>query len=721
MAGWKNFVQPIHRYIDPALSPPESKETSTDGDVLFVGIKKVLVSSEKVARGLQRLSMLVTSHPHPSLAQRLLRPILLPLWSLASWHQSSDVVERVYKKPARNLLKIILQLSPNCGQPSNSDTLGLIVQNLLFRGRSTSSTSSWVYASSIDGGIQIEKRDTGSESEPGAFLSELSMIDNKTSLFCTLIASIPEFDTEISRLFILLCRRWLNDNEGNGPQPIISSFNSREPVDSSQERYIEAKLMQMMMTSMPEKLVSDSHQVLDLVNQILTKFKPNESHDVNEDTISVALSLLNILLTSPNSMATPDSKQIFDEIQKSVYLISKNSKMDISLTAQNMLSLIEFRNTLNDPNVATSDVLKDQQNEDRKNYSLAMSYLTSADSPPPVRAQGLGLISTLYESQSSILDIPALVVLFSSLLQDSDEYIYLQVIKSFIELSSRHPKTILRDLIDRYVDPNEEAELDQRLRFGEALLQVIKKVGRAFSGDIAKSISEGLMSIAGRRGVRPKFQQEQENKARLKQQKDSEAEDAWDGPPPQLDEYLPSEFQEQDEVLSQIISGWESKRGSEDVRIRASALSILGSAIEINVAGIGSNIISTAVDMSIHILTLEPEPEKGILRRSAILLIMNFIQALDSAREQGTKVGFGLVGKNLDDVQRVLKYVEDTDNDGLVRQHARDVIDGLQAWEFNALLPSRSPEVEIQELAGLTINPRGTSNAEMRPRIEEIE
>ena len=721
MPGWKNFAQPIHHHIDPTLSPPESEQTITDGDILFVGTKKVLVSSEQVARALQRLSMLVTSHPHPSLTQRLLRPVLLPLWSLASWHQSNDAVERVYKKPARNLLKIILQLSSNSGQSSISDTLGLIVQNLLFRGRSTSSTSSWVYASSGDEGIHIEKRDSSPENEPGSFISDLSLIDDKTSVFCTLIASIPEFDTEISHIFILLCRRWLNDNEGNGPQPIITSFSSREPVDSSQERYVEAKLMQMMMTSMQEKLVSDSHQVLDLVNQILTKFKPNEPHDLNEDTISVALSLLNIILTSPNSMATPDSKQIFDEIQKSVYLISKNSTLDISLTAQNMLSLLEFRDTLNDPNVATSDVLKDQQYEDRKNYNLAMSYLTSADSPPPVRAQGLELISTLYESQSSVLDIPALVVLFSSLLQDSDEYIYLQVIKSFIELSSRHPKTILRDLIDRYVDPNEEAELDQRLRFGEALLQVIKKAGRAFSGDIAKSISEGLMSIAGRRGIRPKFQREQENKARLKQEKDREAEDAWDGPPPQLDEYLPSEFHGQDEVLSQIISGWESKRGSEDVRIRASALSILGSAIEINVAGIGSNIISTAVDMSIHILTLEPEPEKGILRRSAILLIMNFIQALDSAREQGTKVGFGLVGKNLDDVRRVLKYVENSDNDGLVRQHARDVIDGLQTWEFNALLPSQGPQVEIQEIAGLTINPGGGTNAKMRPRIEEIE
>lgn len=723
MPGWKNFVEPMFHSIDPTLGASESHPSTEDGDIVFVGPRKVLVPSTQVARNLQRLNVLVASHPHPSLTKRLLRPILLPLWSLASWDDSNDIIEKNYGKLARDLLKTLLQLSFNSNQPSNSDSLSMIVQNLMFRGRSTS-TSRWVYAKNIQEGIQIEEQDSNRENDPDAFIFDLSSIDGKVSSFCTLIESIPEFATEISHLFIRLCRKWLMDTGGNRPEPIITSLESREPEGSSEERLVEAKLMQRMITSVPEKLVSDSRQVLDLVNQILAKFNSDATHDAgNEDTVAVALSLLNIILTSPNSIETPDSKRTFDEIQKSVDLISRNSKMDVALTAQNMLSLIEFRNMLNDPNVTKSDSIKDQQYEDRKNYHLAMSYLTSAESPPPVRVQGLELISTLFQSQSSVLDIPALVVLFSSLLQDSDEYIYLRVIKSFIGLSKRHPRSILKDLIDRYVDPNEAAELDQRLRFGEALVQVIQNIGDAFSGDIARTVSEGLMSVAGRRGFKPKFQRQQENEARLKEQKDKEAEEAWEGPPPQLDEYLPSEFQDEDELLSQIISGWESKRGSEDVRIRASALSILGSAIETNVAGIGSNLISTAVDLSIHILTLEPEPEKGILRRSAILLIMNFIRALDLAREQGRRLGFGLVGKSLDDVSRILQYVEDADNDGLVRQHARDVIEGLRAWQLNTLLPSQNSQPELQEMAGLTIKPgwTGDSDAKMRPRIEEIE
>jgi hypothetical protein len=59
----------------------------------------------------------------------------------------------------------------------------------------------------------------------------------------------------------------------------------------------------------------------------------------------------------------------------------------------------------------------------------------------------------------------------------------------------------------------------------------------------------------------------------------------------------------------------------------------------------------------------------------------------------------------------------------LVRQHARDVIEGLRAWQINALLPPQQEGTEIQELAGLSIHPRDEegSSGRVRPKIEEIE
>ncbi|KAB8293505.1 hypothetical protein EYC80_007811 [Monilinia laxa] len=79
---------------------------------------------------------------------------------------------------------------------------------------------------------------------------------------------------------------------------------------------------------------------------------------------------------------------------------------------------------------------------------------------------------------------------------------------------------------------------------------------------------------------------------------------------------------------------------------------------------------------------------------------------------------------------RILKYVQGTDNDGLVRQHAKDVIEGIESWQMNSLMPagySGGGAIEdlslsgIENLAGLNVTPvRGNANAS-RPRIEEVE
>ncbi|TVY48946.1 hypothetical protein LOCC1_G001390 [Lachnellula occidentalis] len=729
MAGWRAFVEPILRCIDPNNVPRSSREASPEEPIITLGAPNILVTSEELAKGIRNLSTLLTSHPHPSLAKRLLGPILLPLWAIASWHQGDETTTSQFCKPARRLLSTLVQLSPSfkdstseTGKLSSSSILCTILQNLTFKGRSDPDKECWEFAVANDGGIQIQES-TSSVQDSLPVLGEIDRAADRFISLMEMLAATPEFDVEISSLFMSLCSKWFSQNSKLKQVPEI--FTRIEPISQDQNigtKLIEAKVMQKMMTAFPDKLVSDSHQVLELVHQVLADAVPGNEDGNTDDTVSVALSLLNIVLMSPSFKGTAETKTL-DAIQTSLQTISRRGSQETSTTAQNMLLLLKFRASFDEPENPTVSKPTDQQLEDRKTYNLAISYLTTIDSPPPVRAQGLELISNLIRANSSILDIQALLVLFSSLLQDSEEYIYLRVIQSFIQLSQRHPKAVMKDLIDRYVDPNEDSDLDQRLRLGEALLQVAQDSPAAFSGEAAKSVCEGLIFVASRRGYRPKTEQEQHKRNKLKRKKNQEAEEVWDGPVPQLDEILEPESHETNEILSQITSGWEGKRGSEDVRVRASAISILGSAIEANIAGIGSRLLSTVVDLSIHILTLEPEPEKGIIRRAAILLVMHFVRALDTARAEGKKLGFGFVGQSLEDVQRILGYVEETDNDGLVKQHARDVIEGLQAWQMNALLPERDAPSELGELAGLSINPgRGNETVGgMRPRIEEIE
>jgi Required for nuclear transport of RNA pol II C-terminus 1/Required for nuclear transport of RNA pol II C-terminus 2 len=725
--GWKAFVEPILASIDPSVSLVTSLKGRPSNDVETLGSRKVLVSALESRKALQRLSTLLTSHPHPSLTKRLLRPILLPLWSLSFWPDSTENTERYYRKPARNLLRTLLQLS-SCAVDSrtaelpNPNLLMIILENLTFTGRSFKNGSCWTYRTAQDGGIQIEEAMRDGLHDGLEKNLDLTRVDIAVDAFLNLLQTLPDMKSDVSDLFINLCLKWLAHSSKDMINKVVISAEPNADENNPHHSFIEAKVMQKMMSTFPEKLVEDSTQVLDLVGQILLDFA-DRSGNGSEDSVAVALSLLNIVLTSTSFEVGAGNDARLESIQNSLRFISKLQDSEVSSTAQNILLLLKYRRTIEEPVASSVSPPTDRQLEDRKSYSLAMSYLTGTDSPPPVRAQGLELISGLIHNSSPTIDVPALLVLFSSLLQDSEEYIYLRVIKSFIQLSQKHPKAVMKDLIDRYVDPNEECELDQRLRLGEALLQTLESNSLAFSGEIARAVCEGLLFVASRRGHRPKTEHQQEKKNKLKRKQDEEAEKAWGGPVPQLDEALDVKAEVENEILSQIVTGWESKRGSEDVRIRASAISILGSGIETNVSGIDSKILSTAVDLGIHILTLEPAPEKGILRRAAILLIMSFLRALDLARADGRKLGFGFAGKSLQDLQRILAYVEASDNDGLVREHARDVIEGLRALEINSLLPAQKDQTEIQQLAGLSIHPKGEEglNRRPRPKIEEVE
>lgn len=529
-----------------------------------------------------------------------------------------------------------------------------------------------------------------------------------------------------------------------------------EAEDDLVDSIINAKLMQKLLTKFPERLVSDSKQTLVLVNEVLDDFMAEttrgrstpttpsfanlrnivakdldsaEDDSEQDEVIAVAFSLLNLVFTSSTFQTTPQTTEIVASIRSKLVNISAtntayNISPELQSTARNIVLLLDFRTS--EPQADACEVPGDPYEEDRKTRKLALSYLTSTDSPPPVRAHGLSLLSFLIKKGSPVIDVPATLVLLTSLLQDDEEYIFLSVITTLTLLSSKHPRRVMEGLLQQYVDNDEDQTLDARLRLGEALLRTIEKAHETFAEKIAKNVCEGLLSVAGRRAYKPKTEVAKEKRDKLKKGKNKEAEEAWDGTVPQFDD-IPANEVADNEILEKILEGWEGKKGAEDVRIRASALSIFGKAIETNIAGLGSALISSGVDLSMNILTLETAQEQAILRRAAILLVMSLVRALDAAREKGVKLAFGFAPENMEDIVRVLKYVEGTDGDGLVIQHARDVIEGLETWQTNNLMAAvtlgRGDDglgTELAKLAGLSINP-DNERVGGRPRIEEIE
>lgn len=709
-AGWRAVAEPILSPINPSSAAASAWEIAP-GEIIDLSRDRVLVSDEQLAQALFRLQALLISHPNPSLSKRLLHPIILPLWALASSVRPQAHCEERYCKPAQNLLRIYFKLA---AEPQRIDN---VVQNLLFNGNLEGDLR-WRFRGTASGDIEVVKpRDVADDD---AAQHKWTDIEPKLESLIELIKSVCSAE-DVSSIFTELFGRWFSANaKKTGTVLLNKVYEAKaDPVNE----LVQVKMLQRMMDTFPSQLATGSDSILRMVEPILKQ----GADEGDEETVPVALSLLNIVITAPNFLKATADKNLVQSIESSLERLGKADLGSASATARNLALLLKYRDELDDPSERPS-ALTSRQIEDRKTYDLAISYITQADSPPPVRAEGLNLFQSLIVENSSVLDIPATLVLMSSLLQDDDDYINLRLIKMYTQLANKHPKTVTKDLVEHYVDADEKASVDIRLRFGEALLQVIERLGEMFTGDTARQVAEALLATAGRRGYRPKTEQKQQREERLRLMKQKRAEKEWGGEVPDLgSDEEETEERANKEILTQIIGGWDSKKGSEDIRIRGSALSILAVSIETNLAGVGPALVTAGVDLSVNVLTVESGIEAGILRRAAVLVILAFVRALNKAKEEGRRLGFGLTEESQEDIKRVLIYVAETDNDGLVKQHASDVVEILDNWRLGSLVSQvqeQAPGTTLTRLAGLSVDPGRAAFADRtssRPRIEEIE
>ena len=591
----------------------------------------------------------------------------------------------------------------------------------------------WVYKAVRESEIDIVdvRHRIGSEAGPVPTLED---IERKTPRLLDLIGSSLT-DADISGAFLELLKRWLK-SQSKG-ETIIMIQEKKDEQEDPVAKMAELKTLHSMMEKFPDKLATQPKHILDLVSQILSNSTAQSGND-DEEVTGVALSLLNMIITVPGFQKSRVDPGVLSSIDTALDRLSKGSN-SLSQTANNLRLLILYRDEIEPPSSIAAPT--DRQIEDRKTYALAIQYIAQPDNPPPVRSEGLNLIGGLIIARSPILDIPGILALLSRLMSDADEYIYLRAIKLYTLLANKHPRAVTTELVDHFVDPHEmHQQVDTRLRFGEALLQVVQHMGETFMGDIATRVGQALLSVAGRRGRRPKTEARQLREARLREMKNREAAEAWGGEVPEFsddDEGMTEEEKKRNEIIAKIVEGWESKRGTEDVRVRASALGVLGAAVEVNIAGLGPALVTTAVDLCISVLTMEPEMEKGILRRAAVMLVMSFIRALEEARQAGKRLGtFGFGREAQEDMMRTLRYVAATDNDGLVVQHAKDVVESMENWQVVQLLPPEREQAQgvgalggLTKLRGLEVNPERSvevkeeeSTGERRKFvIEEIE
>ncbi|KAF5642702.1 RNA polymerase II assembly factor RTP1 [Fusarium sp. NRRL 52700] len=708
--GWNAFVQPLVQDINPTLrlmcSPDSTAVKQENDEIVDLSRDRVLVNSQCLKISLQRLMTLVMSNSSPGLCRRLLRLVLVQIWVLASWQNSPPSTEENFVKPARALLQAYLRIF------GDSESVRPFVRNLLCRGATDGSNKSWEYRLKGQGDIEItEPRGHGSTSGIELNWNELEGKAAKLVEFITTSCSV----TEVSSIFLSLLKRWIETADKPNDEIKIDLRHKDEKADPPLQNLFEVTILQKLMDKVPEKLVSQFDQLLELICEVLTA--DNQSR-LADDLLGVVLSLLNLVITAPTFQKSHIKPEELKIVESSLERLSNENRPRLSPTARNLALLLKYRDEMEQDDVS-APAPSTQQIEDQRTYKLAMEYVTgSDDNPAPIVSEGLNLLSGLILKESPILDIPAVAVLLSTLLENNDDYINLRVIKVYTQLANKHPNSAVQELLDHYLDPQEKSTTDIRLRFGEALLQVVQRLGETFTGDVARQVSETLLSIAGRRGYRAKTMAKQARDEKLRKLKKKKEEEGQDDDM-ELDEgEVTDEERARNDILAQILQGWESKRGAEDVRIRTSALSIFGAAIETNIGGIGPMLVSGSVDLCINILAMEREMETAILRRAAILNVLSFVRALEAAKESGRKLGFGLTNGSREDIVRTLQYVAQMDNDGLVQQHAKDVIESLENWQMASILPPQESTSSpgLTRLAGLHVNP-----GKPRPRIEEVE
>ncbi|CAZ84567.1 unnamed protein product [Tuber melanosporum] len=628
-------------------------DTAKDPDI------KPLVSETDLSNALRHLEILLSSQPSPALPQRLVSPILLPLWALTNFAKSTG--RSTWYERTILLLRTYIKTSPD------ESALQKIQGRILYSGG-----EAWEFGPGSEGGIEIRFR------VGGAAGFDLSKADARVQEFLGLLEDDGVSGGVFNDFFLRILRVWLGRRNSEVEDP-VEMFTTLKILQEVLGRYEEMLAKNPTQILQIVKGVLDEHMEyleglntsaeavitpsLDGLGKIISNSPPpylkadgggEELGEENErtQTLTMALSLLSVIISNPTTKLTHLDERLIQILQPALAHItaSKFTNPDIKTLMLNITSLL----TLHSPSTNSPSSPTTLLTRQKETYLLALSYLR--DPLIPVRAHGLHLLRELILSSSPVINIQTTLSQLISQLKDDDSFVYLNTIKCLSALTDRHSGSVTRMLVEAYLDNEEEGQgklsLDQRLRLGEALLATVQRLGGALVGETARLLSEAMISTASSR--------------RRRHHKHTPPHD-----PPKDEE------------------GENPVAAAEDERIRTSALSILGAAIETNPTGLGSGIISNALDVCVSILTLETAAEGATLRRAAVVCISGVLKALVGGGGGGGSVeeaGVGwregvweVVRERVSVIRRVVGYLGVTDGDGLVREQARVVMENLEA------------------------------------------
>lgn len=522
------------------------------------------VTSEKdLNNTINVLISLIKKDLSPDLTQFLFKPILLSLWGyyvfLKSVDKSTDVIVNI-------LVSYFVTVKNN--DDIDNDLFGLdrIAKNVIFE------NPSWEFSLGINGLPQISKKDVKIESKENKINNFIMSLDKSCQVFIDLLKELD--DEYVLGIFKLLLKRWLR-------------IDGSDLIDDENPFFvlIDLRLIESIGNEFKEDIAKTPIDMLHIVNDFLkaqvkgsasTEKSINnlkleepdsdddsddEETDVNIQALPILFELLSAILTEIDEDISSAIKPVLEQIVTNLDNLIKSDNVVIKNNLSVCTSLRDRIKSMLSGNIITTN----KQDNDSKVLKRAITSLN--DPLVPIRAHGLYLLRQLIETDSKVISLDFVIELHLNQLKDPEPFIYLNVIKGLISLTSLDISTVSK-LLSIYVDEGDiKYDLDERLKIGEVLINFIQNSNELFTGTIADNVINGMISMIRRH---------------------------------------------------------EDETKNQDNRIRMSSMSILGICCKVNPLTV-VKFHGDILDCAFGILQLETDKDSNIMRRSAVVLINDLI------------------------------------------------------------------------------------------------
>ncbi|KAF2813567.1 uncharacterized protein BDZ99DRAFT_568740 [Mytilinidion resinicola] len=775
--GWKLFAQPLLDAFEPkfATPPPGS------GIPSFV-LAEVLVSEPDLLKAVKSLSVVTTAHPHPGLAKRLISPIILPLWGLLSYAKSRQISGRIWEDTTRSILLHYFQIA------GSLHTIDSVASNLLYDGEPAwtygPGSEGGIEIRRRPGGRpnidSIPARMEDLEARISTFVDllqassvRIAVAQNAMKRWLSSASTTSSLTNDLDGLEGDVFGILLNAALCNAIVQKLAPEFERHPKHTIElartllEDFVEGKKAEQRRET--EMATSTYTSLRSIVQGNSSPVDTPASNPEEETIILLAMSILTTLIGNPDFKRTVEADDMLGSVARCLRSISSEGPREgqiqttaaINNAAENLLSILSSTQTSISP-------FTDPLAHLRSTLSTALSELQSNE--PPICAHALSTIKNLASSADSshIIDIPSSTHAIISLsLSHPDSYVYTAAIPPLISLAALHPALVTNILKTTFLDADEStlkplsssqpthagddgaeidkitASLDLRLRVGETLSEILSapSIWARPTPDATRalhSIIDASLTLASRRGpLRPDTFAARDGLAAAQARSHREAEEAWGGDVPSLSSLSLSapasdpgltSHPHDSELVARIVNGWQDTGMEEDIRMRASALAILGKAFEARWGnGITQDELDRAIEIVLGCLVLERGVERAILRRAAVLVVLGVLKGLESGSG-----GVRLAVEKWAEVERVLKRVGADDEDGLVRGYVGVVLERLETWRREVWFGMRGGGGEQAGLGrltgglegglrGLAIKPGDGKGGQGRSMVEEVE